>query len=41
MSAETLAEVAEELDIGASLRLGKGEDASGGRAKPSILADAM
>jgi len=41
VSAETLAEVAEELDIGASLRLGKGEDASGGRAKPSILADAM
>jgi ribonuclease-3 len=41
VSAETLAEVAEELDIGPCLRLGKGEDASGGRAKPSILADAM
>jgi len=41
VSAETLAEIANELDIGASLRLGKGEDASGGRAKPSILADAM
>lgn len=41
VSAETLAEVAEELDVGACLRLGKGEDASGGRAKPSILADAM
>jgi ribonuclease III len=41
VSAETLAEVANELDLGASMRLGKGEDASGGRAKPSILADAM
>ena len=41
MSAEALAEVADEIDLGASLRLGKGEDASGGRAKPSILADAM
>ena len=41
VSAETLSEVAQELDLGLSLRLGKGEDASGGRAKPSILADAM
>jgi ribonuclease-3 len=41
VSAETLAEIANELDLGAALRLGKGEDASGGRAKPSILADAM
>jgi ribonuclease-3 len=41
VSAETLAVVAEELDIGSCLRLGKGEAASGGRAKPSILADAM
>jgi ribonuclease-3 len=41
VSAEMLSEVAQELDLGASLRLGKGEDASGGRAKPSILADAM
>ena len=30
-----------EIDLGAALRLGKGEDASGGRAKSSILADAM
>lgn len=36
-----LAEVAAELDIGSHLLLGKGEDASGGREKPSILADAM
>jgi ribonuclease-3 len=36
-----LAEVASGLGIGAWLHLGKGEDASGGREKPSILADAM
>ena len=36
-----LAEVAAELGIGVFLHLGKGEDASGGREKPSILADAM
>jgi ribonuclease-3 len=41
VSAETLAVVAHELDVGACLRLGKGEDASGGRGKASILADAM
>jgi ribonuclease III len=41
VSAATMAEVASEVDLGAGLRLGKGEDASGGRAKPSILADAM
>jgi ribonuclease-3 len=36
-----LAEVAGELDLGAALLLGRGEDASGGRAKPSILANAV
>ena len=41
VNAEVLAEVAEEIDLGADLRLGKGEDASGGREKPSILSDAM
>ena len=41
MSSETLARLARDLELGAGLRLGKGEDASGGRAKPSILADAM
>ncbi len=41
VSAAALAEVAEELDLGAALSLGKGEDASGGREKPSILADAL
>ncbi len=41
VSAATLAEVAGELDLGSALLLGKGEDASGGREKPSILADAI
>ncbi|MDQ3293740.1 MAG: ribonuclease III [Actinomycetota bacterium] len=41
VSAAALAEVAAELDLGASLLLGKGEDGSGGREKPSILADAL
>lgn len=41
VSAPTLAEVGAELALGAVLRLGKGEDASGGRAKSSILADAV
>jgi ribonuclease-3 len=36
-----LAEMAADLDVGAVLLLGKGEDASGGRERPSILADAM
>jgi len=41
VNAHVLAEVATELGIPGHLRLGKGEDASGGRAKVSILADAM
>jgi ribonuclease III len=41
VSAETLAELARRVELGAALRLGKGEDASGGREKSSILADAM
>jgi ribonuclease-3 len=41
VSAASLAELAEELNVGASLLLGKGEDQSGGREKPSILADAV
>ena len=36
-----LSEVAGQLDIGRFLLLGKGEEKSGGRAKPSILADAF
>ena len=41
VSAPTLADVGRELGIGEALRLGKGEDASGGRDKASILADAV
>lgn len=37
----TLASVAAELGVGEVLRLGKGEELSGGRQKPSILADAL
>lgn len=35
-----LAEVAAELELGAWLFLGRGEEQSGGRRKPSVLADA-
>ena len=41
VNAGALAELAATLDLGRALHLGKGEDASGGREKPSILADAM
>lgn len=41
VNAVTLAEVASELDLGHHLLLGKGEEQSGGREKPSILADAL
>jgi len=41
VNSAALAEVAAALAIGGALSLGKGEDASGGREKPSILADAM
>lgn len=41
VNALALAEVAEELDLGAFLLLGRGEDAAGGREKPSILSDAF
>jgi ribonuclease-3 len=36
-----LADIAREIDLGSHLRLGKGETASGGSDKDSILADAM
>jgi ribonuclease-3 len=36
-----LAEIALELDLGPALLLGRGEDVSGGRNKPSILANAV
>ncbi len=37
----TLAEVAQNLNIGRYLLLGKGEESSGGRKKPSLLANAF
>ena len=37
---ESLYEVAQSLGLGNELRLGKGEEAGGGRCRPSILADA-
>ncbi len=37
----TLARFAREIDLGDFLRLGKGEDAGGGRDRPTILADAF
>jgi len=40
VNSAALAEIATELGIGEALLLGKGEDQSGGREKPSILADA-
>src|SRR5206468_3047053 len=36
-----LAEVARELSLGAYVRLGRGEQVTGGRNKPSILADTL
>src|SRR4051812_42562496 len=41
VNAQVLAELAAELELGPHLLLGKGEDAAGGRAKQSILADAF
>ncbi len=38
---ETLAEIAVDLNLGDSLRLGEGELKSGGFRRPSILADAL
>lgn len=38
---QSLYEVAKELDFGKSLRLGKGEEHTGGRGRPSILADCV
>ncbi len=36
-----LAELARSIDLGGLLRLGRGEEQTGGRDKPSLLADAM
>lgn len=37
----TLAKIANQLQVGSYLLLGKGEEQGGGRSRPSILADAM
>jgi len=41
VSADSLATAATRLDLGKYLRLGKGEEGSGGRTRLNILADAM
>lgn len=41
VSTEALAQVSRRLGLGKALILGRGEDATGGRAKPSLLADAF
>lgn len=41
VSREALCEYAKQIDLGEYLLLGKGEDANGGRKRPSNLADAM
>lgn len=41
VNSATLAEVGRSIGLGALLRLGRGEDVSGGREKPSLLADAL
>ena len=41
VNAQALAEIARTLEIGEFLRLGRGENASGGRDKSSILADTV
>ena len=41
VDAETLAGLAEKLDLGRYLLLGRGEEKSGGRKKKSVLADAF
>ncbi len=41
VSSVALAEVARAIDLGSSLRLGKGEEQTGGRDKSSILADTL
>jgi ribonuclease III len=41
VSTRALAEIARRLDLGDLLRIGKGEEVTGGRDKSSILADAL
>jgi ribonuclease-3 len=41
VSSVALAEIARQIGLGAYIRLGKGEEQTGGREKPSILADTV
>jgi len=41
VSEKGLCSVAKTLNLGAGLRLGRGEEKSGGRGKPSLLSDAL
>ena len=41
VNSRALADVARSLDLGAMVRLGRGEESTGGRDKSSILADTM
>jgi len=41
VSATGLAELAQSLELGQALRLGRGEERTGGRDKPSIMADSF
>lgn len=41
VSMQTLAGIASGLDLGSFLRMGRGEEQSGGREKPAILADTL
>lgn len=41
VNSHALADVARGLDLGATIQLGRGEEATGGRDKSSILADTM
>ena len=41
VSTATLAAIGDSLDLGSYLRLGRGEEASGGREKPQLLANVL
>jgi ribonuclease-3 len=41
VSAETLAKIAENLELGDFIRLGRGEEKTGGRKKQALLADTL
>lgn len=41
VNADTLAEIATQIELGGSIRLGKGEILSGGATKPRLLASAL